>query len=187
MDGRDRSGTSLLLVAIWVLFLTSGVGADAGAESESVLAAVKMAGGDQVRCPFSQTSSESRLTVCLQIDFQQGFIQAIEPEQIHLETEDFSFKNVSFPDTPRHESERKKLLGRLKRKPDDKWSSSHVRHRTLDALYAYSKYYPRQMEEINRLKGLYDKVTGPQRAVSYTTHWSRVFHWVHAELSELTH
>lgn len=73
---------------------------------------------------------------------------------------------MSFPDTPRHVAERKKLLGRLERKPDDKWSSSHVRHRTLDALYAYSRYYPRQKEEIDRLKGLYNKVTGPQRAVS---------------------
>jgi hypothetical protein len=108
-------------------------------------------------------------TRCAQIDSSNGFIQAVEPEQINLNSEKSLLSNVSFPDTPRHAAEKKKLLERLQRRPDDKWTSSHARHRLLDALYAYKKYYPRQIEELDRLKSLYDKATGPQRKVSNTT------------------
>lgn len=104
----------------------------------------------------------------MQLDSSNGFIQAVDPDQINLTSGDSAFTNVSFPDTPRHVAEKKKLLDRLQRKDNDKWTSSHARHRLLDALYAYAKYYPRQIEELDRLKGLYNKVSGPQRAVSNT-------------------
>lgn len=66
--------------------------------------------------------------------------------------------------TPRHVDEKADLLKRLSRRHGT-WNSNHPRWRLLDALHGYVAYYTRQTEELDRLKGLYKKVSKSQKAV----------------------
>lgn len=72
------------------------------------------------------------------------------------------------PSTPRH-VEAKKNLAKVMARDSGAWSSHHSRHRLLDALYGYSKYYERQKIELDRFKGLYKSVTKAQKSVSLST------------------
>lgn len=74
---------------------------------------------------------------------------------------------VPEPTTLRHIHEKQHLLQRLRR-DKGKWNSSHPRHRLLDALFGYVDYYERQAAEIERLRGLYKKVTQTQHEVRNT-------------------
>lgn len=76
------------------------------------------------------------------------------------------------PFTPRHHHEKEKLLQRM-RKDTGKYTSNHPRHRLLDALHGFSKYYDRQKEEIDRLKGLYKNVSKSQKAVRPRSSFTR--------------
>lgn len=67
MDMFTRSGIFLLLVAIWSSLFAFGVYAEAGAEP--TFAAVKMASGDEVRCPFFEIDHpEPLLTARVLVD-----------------------------------------------------------------------------------------------------------------------
>ncbi|KAI9151448.1 Carnosine N-methyltransferase [Paramyrothecium foliicola] len=76
-------------------------------------------------------------------------------------------KDKPDPWTPRHQHEKEQLLARMSRDAG-KWSTSHPRHRLLDAIYGFLKYYDRQKEEITRLKGLYKHVSKSQKALLET-------------------
>ena len=69
--------------------------------------------------------------------------------------------------SPRHDKEKAELLQRLSR-GTGKWDSSHPRHRLLDALYGFRKYFDRNMDEVKRWKKLYKGVTRQQKKVCHT-------------------
>jgi carnosine N-methyltransferase len=71
----------------------------------------------------------------------------------------------SHPDTSRHVEARKKLNKSMQRGWGN-WNAQHPRHRLLDALYGYSRYYERQKVELDRVEGLYKHVSKAQRSVS---------------------
>ncbi|KAF5664486.1 trehalase [Fusarium heterosporum] len=82
------------------------------------------------------------------------------------------------PDTPRHAEARKKLAKSMTIGWGN-WNAQHPRHRLLDALYGYSKYYERQKAEVDRLEGLYKHVSKAQRSllehqVQYSKKFSRI-------------
>lgn len=64
----------------------------------------------------------------------------------------------------RHEAERARLLETLAR-DDATLSSTHPRHRLLDAIYGYQRYHERQWAEMDRFRGLYKHVTKKQKTV----------------------
>jgi hypothetical protein len=68
-------------------------------------------------------------------------------------------------------AEKTELLKRLSRKHGT-WNSNHPRWRLLDALHGYVAYYSRQAEELDRLKGLYKKVSKSQKAVRNASNFS---------------
>lgn len=77
-----------------------------------------------------------------------------------------SFEEVSSaPNTPRHVEVKKKLAKAMARGWGN-WNGHHPRHRLLDALYGYSRYYERQKAELDRLEGLYKHVSRAQKSVS---------------------
>ncbi|KAK0388834.1 hypothetical protein NLU13_5077 [Sarocladium strictum] len=77
--------------------------------------------------------------------------------------------------TPRHADEKERLLKRLS-KSSGKWNNHHPRHRLLDALHGFTRYYARQNEEIERLRGLYKKVTKSQKKLlEHNLHYSSRF------------
>lgn len=70
------------------------------------------------------------------------------------------------PGTPRHVEAKEKLDKSMARK-SGKWNAQHPRHRLLDALYGYRRYYESQKAELDRLESLYKKgVSRGQRSVS---------------------
>ncbi|WZH47290.1 N2227-like protein-domain-containing protein [Fusarium acuminatum] len=84
----------------------------------------------------------------------------------------------SHPDTPRHVEARKKLNKSMQRGWGN-WNAQHPRHRLLDALYGYSRYYERQKVELDRVEGLYKHVSKAQRSllehqVQYSKKFSRI-------------
>lgn len=69
------------------------------------------------------------------------------------------------PNTPAHVEAKKKLDKSMARGWGN-WNVHHPRHRLLDALYGYSRYYERQKAELDRLEGLYKHVSKAQKSVS---------------------
>lgn len=74
--------------------------------------------------------------------------------------------------SPRHEREKAELLQRMSRAAG-KWDGSHPRHRLLDALYGFSKYFDRNMDDVKRWRKLYKGVTRQQKKVCRDTHAPR--------------
>jgi carnosine N-methyltransferase len=72
------------------------------------------------------------------------------------------------PNTPAHVEAKKKLDKSMARGWGN-WNAHHPRHRLLDALYGYSRYYERQKAELDRLEGLYKHVSKAQKSVSHYT------------------
>ncbi|KAI1011903.1 hypothetical protein LB503_004285 [Fusarium chuoi] len=69
------------------------------------------------------------------------------------------------PGTPRHVEAKEKLDKSMARK-SGKWNAQHPRHRLLDALYGYRRYYESQKAELDRLESLYKKgVSRGQRSI----------------------
>lgn len=100
-----------------------------------------------------------------QIGVQSTFLEPVELHEVPVATLDPEPPRVvSSPKTPRHVHEKTNLLDRLRRDKGS-WSSNHPRHRLLDALYGFTKYQQRHKEELERLKGLYSKVTKQQHKV----------------------
>lgn len=64
----------------------------------------------------------------------------------------------------RHHDEKTRLLELMDRR-NGKWTPSHPRHRLLDALYGFLKYKDSQGAELNRLLGLYSRVSKSQKAL----------------------
>lgn len=95
----------------------------------------------------------------------QSLIDHVDAHQIYFTVKNQYSQLGSRPKSSRHVQEKTKLLDRLRRDRGT-WSSNHPRHRLLDALHGYSRYYQRQDEELKRLKGLYSKVSKKQRTVS---------------------
>ena len=93
------------------------------------------------------------------------FIEPIEVHQVHITIEEHELPQMApEPTTLRHIHEKQHLLQRLRR-DKGKWNSNHPRHRLLDALFGYVDYYERQAAEVERLRGLYKKVTKSQHEV----------------------
>ncbi|RGP81756.1 hypothetical protein FLONG3_141 [Fusarium longipes] len=79
------------------------------------------------------------------------------------------------PNTPRHVEAKKKLTKSMARGWGN-WSGHHPRHRLLDALYGYSRYYERQKSELNRLEGLYKHVSKAQKSLlEHSVQYSKKF------------
>ena len=68
-------------------------------------------------------------------------------------------------DSPRHRQEKAHLLKRINRK-SGKWGTGHPRYRLLEALWGYSRYRERNMEELHRWRTLYKSVGKKQKKVS---------------------
>lgn len=82
--------------------------------------------------------------------------------QPNLESDDDVAPSVV---SQRSVEEKERLLKRLS-KSTGKWNNHHPRHRLLDALHGFERYFERQNEELDRLKGLYKKATKPQKKVN---------------------
>ncbi|QPC76725.1 hypothetical protein HYE68_007477 [Fusarium pseudograminearum] len=97
---------------------------------------------------------------------QSGFLnQAVVPLEEASET----------PSTPRHVEANKKLTKAMA-KGWGNWNAHHPRHRLLDALYGYSRYYERQKAELGRLEGLYKHVSKAQRSLlEHSVQYSKKF------------
>ncbi|KAJ6785486.1 hypothetical protein PWT90_01196 [Aphanocladium album] len=77
----------------------------------------------------------------------------------------------------RHEAEKERLLQLLRR--DHNWSSTHPRHRLLDALFGFQSYYERQQAELERFRGLYKHVSKKHKTlldlhIQYSSKFDRV-------------
>ncbi|KAH7161735.1 N2227-like protein-domain-containing protein [Dactylonectria macrodidyma] len=86
----------------------------------------------------------------------------------------------SAPTNPRHIQEKARLLETLAR-PKGTLPSNHPRHRLLDALHGFTKYQERQKAELDRLKGLYKRVSKAQKSllehhVKYSKKFNRINH-----------
>ncbi|KAF5024862.1 hypothetical protein F66182_3101 [Fusarium sp. NRRL 66182] len=82
------------------------------------------------------------------------------------------------PSTSRHVEANKKLAQSLAR-DSGTWNVHHPRHRLLDALYGYSRYYERQKVDLDRVQGLYKHVSKAQKSllehqVQYSTKFGRI-------------
>ncbi|XWW96222.1 hypothetical protein V2A60_004195 [Cordyceps javanica] len=76
-----------------------------------------------------------------------------------------------------HEAEKERLLKSLQR--DHTWSSSHPRHRLLDALFGFQNYYERQQVELERFRGLYKHLSKKHKTlldlhIQYSSKFDRV-------------
>ncbi|KAG8676322.1 hypothetical protein FPOAC1_002325 [Fusarium poae] len=79
------------------------------------------------------------------------------------------------PNTPRHVDAYKKLNKAMARGWGN-WNAHHPRHRLLDALYGYNRYYERQKLELDRLKGLYKHVSKAQKSLlEHSVEYSKKF------------
>lgn len=67
-------------------------------------------------------------------------------------------------ESARHRQEKEELMQRLER-GRGKWDTSHPRHRLLDALHGFRKYFDRNAEDVNRWKRLYKGVSRDQKKV----------------------
>ncbi|KAF9878856.1 hypothetical protein CkaCkLH20_03756 [Colletotrichum karsti] len=77
--------------------------------------------------------------------------------------------------SPRHVQEKKNLMKRLS-KSHGKWDTNHPRHRLMEALFGFSRYKVRQMDELNRYKDLYTYVSKAQKKVlEHTIGYSKKF------------
>ncbi|CAG7566342.1 unnamed protein product [Fusarium equiseti] len=82
------------------------------------------------------------------------------------------------PNTPAHVEAKKKLDKSMARGWGN-WNVHHPRHRLLDALYGYSRYYERQKAELDRLQGLYKHVSKAQKSlleksIQYSKKFTRI-------------
>ena len=69
------------------------------------------------------------------------------------------------PDTLlKQEKEKASLHHRLQRSVR-KWDSSHPRHRLLSALYGYSRYREKNLENVNRWRDFFKRIPKKQRSV----------------------
>lgn len=68
-------------------------------------------------------------------------------------------------DGSRQDVEKARLMDTLQRDKKS-WSTSHPRHRLLDALFGFQNYRERQQVELNRLRGLYKLTTRTQKTAS---------------------
>lgn len=67
-------------------------------------------------------------------------------------------------DSPRHRQEKAHLMKRMSRS-HGKWTTSHPRHRLLEALRGFSKYREVNMAELDRWRNLYKNVGKKQKKV----------------------
>lgn len=58
---------------------------------------------------------------------------------------------------------------------DHSWSSTHPRHRLLDALFGFQSYYERQQAELERFRGLYKHVSKKHKTVRNRTNFFLFF------------
>ncbi|KAM0558042.1 hypothetical protein ACHAPJ_005209 [Fusarium lateritium] len=79
------------------------------------------------------------------------------------------------PDTPRHVEAKKKLAKDMARWWGN-WNANHPRHRLLDAMYGFSRYYERQKLDLDRIEGLYKHVSKAQKSIlEHTVQYSKKF------------
>ncbi|KAK6508706.1 hypothetical protein TWF506_010784 [Arthrobotrys conoides] len=74
--------------------------------------------------------------------------------------------------TPRAQDEKRRLLKELSR-GHGKWGDQHPRKKLLDALFSYSRYFERNVPDVNRWRQLYNHVSSKHkrlldRTISYT-------------------
>ncbi|KFA73941.1 hypothetical protein S40288_00930 [Stachybotrys chartarum IBT 40288] len=123
----------------------------------------------------TRQQSEDLASVELPID--SGLAASGVPVEYHQVTVTVEHQKPLSKDpwTERHQKEKDRLLERLKRS-NGSWSSNHVRHRLLDALHGFARYYDRQKEELDRLRGLYKRISKPQsKLLEHHVHYSHSF------------
>ncbi|KAM3446915.1 hypothetical protein MY3296_009221 [Beauveria thailandica] len=147
---------NLLVVGALATFLLGILGSfysgDAMAKVKSTVASTEIF-ADQIP---SQTMHDSEDA----IDMLESFRRAQEPIK-----------------GSRHESEKERLLQSLRR--DRNWSSTHPRHRLLDALFGFQSYYERQQVELERFRGLYKHLSKKHKTlldlhIQYSSKFDRV-------------
>jgi hypothetical protein len=73
--------------------------------------------------------------------------------------------DVQMKALPRHRQEKAHLMKRIDSK-SGRWTSSHPRHRLLEALFGYTRYRERNMAELDRWRSLYKSVGKKQKKAS---------------------
>lgn len=81
-----------------------------------------------------------------------------DDNEVHVQEDD------GFGHSKRHEEEKQRLMVRMS-KSTGNYNQHHTRHRLLDAMHGFLRYYERQNEEVERLQGLYKSVSKYQNQV----------------------
>lgn len=106
-----------------------------------------------------------------------GIFQSLNPfSGLGLETTYVTVTNSTIsPGQPdivlQQEKENESLHKRLQRGAG-KWDSSHPRHRLLSALYGYSRYREKNLENVNRWRDFYKRIPSKQRSVCFINYFS---------------
>lgn len=119
-------------------------------------------------CAAADPASPDLASAAVLTELHETILTVLQPT---LETDDDDQPVINIQESKRHVEEKGRLLKRLN-KSTGKWNNHHPRHRLLDAMHGFVRYYDRQNEEIERLKGLYKKVSKPQKKVrnQYSTY-----------------
>ncbi|KAK6332969.1 hypothetical protein TWF718_010796 [Orbilia javanica] len=104
-------------------------------------------------------------------NFDQVF--KIQQKQVTIQVDTLDPTN-----TPRARHEKQRLLTELSRS-HGKWGDNHPRKRLLDALYSYSRYFERNLPDLDRWRQLYKHVSAKHkrlldRTVSYSQKFAKV-------------
>ncbi|KAL2206854.1 N2227-domain-containing protein [Sarocladium strictum] len=110
-------------------------------------------------CASEDAASPDLASAAILTELHETILTVLQPT---FETEDDDHPARILATSQRHIDEKERLLKRLD-KSTGKWNNHHPRHRLLDAMHGFVRYYDRQNEEIERLKGLYKKVSKPQK------------------------
>ncbi|TGJ65954.1 hypothetical protein EYR41_009888 [Orbilia oligospora] len=103
-----------------------------------------------------------------------SFDQIFKIQQTYLTVQ---VDELNSTNTPRAKDEKRRLLKELSR-AHGKWGDQHPRKKLLDALFSYSRYFERNIPDVNRWRQLYSHVSSKHkrlldRTVSYTKKFDR--------------
>jgi hypothetical protein len=112
-------------------------------------------------CASEDAASPDLASAAILTELHETILTVLQPT---FETGDDDQPATNLATSQRHIDEKERLLKRLD-KSTGKWNNHHPRYRLLDAMHGFVRYYDRQNEEIERLKGLYKKVSKPQKKV----------------------
>ncbi|KAF5010751.1 hypothetical protein FDECE_3106 [Fusarium decemcellulare] len=156
-----RFSTALLSAASLVIFLGP------------LCTAADASGSGNIKVDVAANQNQPDLAT-IPDDLSESFSSPVEIHEVFITLEQFSGE----PNTLRHVEAKKKLMKSMERKSGT-WNNHHPRHRLLDALNGFSKYYERQKAELDRIQGLYKHVNRAQKSlleheVQYSKKFARI-------------